>query len=72
MRAEPVTREEIARKEKTETLAIKAAMARRMTGKMNDAQSSPIGKFRIGNERLLDESGPVPKREPPGRLHEAA
>ena len=69
---EPIAGEEIARKQKVKTFAVKTAVTLSMTGKMYGAQSTPVGQFSVGNERLIDLYGPVSKEGPPDRLHETA
>ena len=72
MGAEPIAGEEIAREKEIKALAIKTAMTLSMTGKMDDAQSAPVGQFGVGNEWLIDGNGPVPEQPTPNCLHEAA
>ncbi len=72
MGAEPVAGEKVARKKKMEAFAIKAAMARRVAGKRNDAQPAPVRKLGLGHERQVDGDGPVAKQAAADRLHEAA
>jgi len=72
MGAVPIAGEKVAGEQEVKALAVKAAMSLGMTGKMDDAQSTPVRQLDLGEKGMIDRNGLVPEKSPPSRLHKSA